>query len=295
MSKAAASHGHQIFAEGPMRLLIAPASLLVVVVLVLPMAILFRISLNEYSPTQLMVEALTLRNYVSVFTDSYYQLTLLNTLLVSSVCTALALPLAFPAAYWLARLDSRYKSLVVILTLFPLMIGGVVRTAGWMALVGTDGAINVGLMRLGIISAPVQMMYTNGMVVVGLLALALPYMILTLSATIESIPRHLEEAATNLGANAMTRFFRVILPLAWPGVAASSVLVFIMSMNAYSTPRLLGGPQFRMMSPAIYEQFVRGHNWPAGAALAFILLAATSVLIVIGTVYFGRRARRSAT
>ncbi len=274
-----------------MRLLILPASLLVVALLVAPMAILLRISLNEYSATQLMVEALTLQNYVRAFSDTYYQSTLLTTVGLSLVCTALSLAIGFPAAYWLARMQSRYKSLLVIVTLFPLFIGGVVRTAGWMALVGTDGAINVALRSLGLVSSPVQLLYTPGLVVVGILALALPYMILTLSASIENIPRQVEEAAVDLGASAMTTFVRVVLPLARPGIGASCVLVFIMCMNAYSTPRLLGGPQFNMMSPAIYEQFVRGHNWPQGAALAFILLAATSLVIVAWSFYLSRKGR----
>ncbi|MBS7742879.1 MAG: ABC transporter permease [Chelatococcus sp.] len=265
-----------------MRLLLVPATLLVMVVLGAPLALLFRISLNDFSPTTLMTEAMTIDNYRKVLTDPWYQEILITTVLVALCATLAALVLAMPSAYALARMQSRWKSLCVILTLFPLMIGGVVRTSGWMALAGTDGALNVTLLRLGLIGAPIQIMYTRGMVMVGLLALAMPYMILTISATIEAIPRHLEEAALNLGASPLIMFRRVIMPLAWPGIATACVLVFIMAMNAYSTPRLLGGPQFRMMSPTIYEEFTRSHNWPGGAALAFILLI-TTILLIAGT------------
>ena len=106
----------------------------------------------------------------------------------------------------------------------------------------------------------------------GIVAVVLPYMILTLSAVIESIPRQTEEAAANLGARPVAVFRRVVLPLALPGVAAGSVLVFVLCMNTYATAILLGGPQFKMMAPAVYDQFVRGTNWPFGAALAFIAL-----------------------
>jgi putative spermidine/putrescine transport system permease protein len=116
-------------------------------------------------------------------------------------------------------------------------------------------------------------------------------MILTLSAVIEGIPRNLEEAAGNLGAGPLTAFRRVVLPLAAPGIAAGCVLVFILCMNAYATPVLLGGPQFKMMAPAVYDQFVKGTNWPFGAALAFLLLAVTLTLTVIGGAVLGRRAR----
>ena len=281
-----------VFEERPLRLLLVPATVLVVLVLGAPLALLFRISLNDFSPMTLMTDALTLNNYRKVLTDPWYQETLITTVVVALISTLGALVLAMPSAYALARMQSRWKSLCVILTLFPLMIGGVVRTSGWMALAGRDGALNATLMGLGLIQQPFQMMYTTTMVMVGLLALAMPYMILTISATIEAIPRQLEEAALNLGASPLMVFRRVIMPLAWPGITTACVLVFIMAMNAYSTPRLLGGPQFRMMSPAIYEEFTRSHNWPGGAALAFMLLVTTIVLITGTSVLAGRKAVR---
>jgi putative spermidine/putrescine transport system permease protein len=145
---------------------------------------------------------------------------------------------------------------------------------------------------LGLISAPLPLIYNTGAVVVGIVAVVLPYMILTLSAVIESIPRQVEEAAANLGARPWTVFRRVVLPLALPGVTAGSVLVFVLCMNTYASAVLLGGPRFKMMAPAVYDQFVRGNNWPFGAALAFILLTITLVLTVLGSAALGRRYRR---
>jgi putative spermidine/putrescine transport system permease protein len=161
-----------------------------------------------------------------------------------------------------------------------------------MALLGRDGAINAFLGWLGIIDEPLTLLYTEGAVVVGIVAVVAPYMILTLAAVIEGIPRQVEEAAANLGAAPLTTFRRVVLPLAMPGVVAGSVLVFILCMNAYATPVLLGGPQFKMMAPAVYDQFVRGTNWPFGAALAFILLVVTLALTLFGSAVVGRRYRR---
>ncbi|WNJ91197.1 ABC transporter permease [Bosea sp. 685] len=275
-----------------MAFLVLPAGLLVLALLAAPMAILFRISLNRFSPTELMVQALTTDNYLQAFQDPYYQNVLMTTLGMALLCTVLALILGFPAAYSLARMESRWKSVVTILTLFPLVVGNVVRSAGWFALIGNDGAINAALRGLGLISEPFQMMYTPGAVIAGIVAVVLPYMILTLSAVIEGIPRQTEEAAANLGARPLVTFRRVVLPLAMPGVAAGSVLVFILCMNAYATPVLLGGPQFKMMAPAVYDQFVRGNNWPFGAALAFLLLAVTMILTTIGSVLLGRRYAR---
>jgi putative spermidine/putrescine transport system permease protein len=275
-----------------MAALVLPAGLLVLLLLVAPMAMLFRISLNEYSPTQLMIEALQPGNYLRALADPYYQGVMGTTMTVALSCTAICLVIGFPAAWWLARMDSKQKSLAVILTVFPLLVGNVVRSAGWMALLGRDGAINAALRGLGIISEPLQLLYTQGAVIVGIVAVVAPYMILTLSAVIEGIPRNLEEAAANLGAGPLVAFRRVVLPLAVPGVVAGSVLVFILCMNAYATPVLLGGPQFKMMAPAVYDQFVRGTNWPFGAALAFLLLVVTLALTVLGSAVVGRKYRR---
>ena len=274
-----------------MALLVLPACLLVLGLLVGPMIIMFRISLNQFSPTQLMIEAFSFGNYVQAAADPYYQEIILTTLGMALLCTALTLVIAFPAAYWVGRLESRWKSLVVIATLFPLLVGNVVRSAGWMALFDRDGLINVTLLRLHLIGEPLTLMYTPKAVVFGVVAVVLPYMILTIASVIESIPRDLEHAAANLGASGVTTFWRVILPLSAPGVAAGSILVFVLCMNTYATAVLLGGPRFKMMAPAVFDQFVRGNNWPMGATLAFMLLAVTMGFTVFGSIAFARRYR----
>jgi putative spermidine/putrescine transport system permease protein len=272
--------------------LVLPAGLLTALLLLAPMAMLFRISLNRYSPQELMVEATTPDNYLRAIADPYYQDVLGTTMAVAAGSTLVTLLIAFPAAWWLARMEGRWKSAAVILTLFPLLVGNVVRAAGWMALLGTQGAVNAALMGMGVISAPLKLLYTPGAVVVGIIAVVTPYMILTLAAVIEGIPRNIEEAAANLGARPLTGFRRVVLPLALPGVVAGCVLVFILCMNTYATAVLLGGPTFKMMAPAVYDQFVRGANWPFGAALAFILLVVTLGLTVAGSAVVGARYRK---
>ena len=271
-----------------MALLVLPACLLVLGLLVGPMIVLFRISLNQFNPTQLMIEAFSFDNYVRAAADPYYQEIILTTLGMALLCTALTLVIAFPAAYWLGRLESRWKSLVVIATLFPLLVGNVVRSAGWMALFDREGLINATLRGVHLIGEPLTLMYTPKAVVFGVVAVVLPYMILTIAAVIESIPRDLEDAAANLGASNLKTFWRVILPLSVPGVAAGSILVFVLCMNTYATAVLLGGPRFKMMAPAIFDQFVRGNNWPMGATLAFMLLAVTMSFTVFGSIAFAR-------
>jgi putative spermidine/putrescine transport system permease protein len=272
-----------------MALLVLPACLLVLGVLIGPMILMFRISLNQFSPTQLMIEAFSFDNYVRAAADPYYRDIILTTLGMALLCTALSLVIAFPAAYWVGRLQSRWKSLVVIATLFPLLVGNVVRSAGWMALLEHDGLINAALRRARLIAEPLTLMYTPKAVVFGIVAVVLPYMILTIAAVIESIPRDLEDAAANLGASGMKTWWRVILPLSMPGVAAGSILVFVLCMNTYATAVLLGGPRFKMMAPAVFDQFVRGNNWPMGATLAFMLLAVTISCTILGSIAFAWR------
>ena len=273
-----------------MAALVVPALLLVLLMMVAPMALLFRYSHNLYSATDLMIEAVTLRNYVAAVADPYYRDVLATTLRTAFLATVIALAAGFPAAYVLARMQGRWKAILTLITVFPLMVGNVVRAAGWMTLLGNTGVVNTALKAVGIGS--VQLMYTPGAVVAGIVTVVLPYMILTLAAVIEGIPRNVEEAALNMGARPFTMFRRVILPLSLPGVIAGSALVFILCMNAYATPVLLGGARFKMMAPAVYDQFVRTTNWPFGAALAFILLLVTLGLTMAGSALLQRRYAR---
>ncbi len=277
----------EAFSLGPF--LLVPASLLVVAFLAAPLVVLFRYSFNRYSPREFMIDAFTLENYARFFTDAYFIGVLATTVQVAAVCTLVSLLFAYPLAYLMARTESRWKSALVIAVVFPLMVGNVVRAAGWMAVLGNEGIVNHLMLSLGIVSQPVRLMYTPFAVYVGIIAVVLPYMILTLQSVIEGIGRDVEEAAANLGAGPMTTFRRVLLPLSLPGVIAGGTLVFILCMNAYATPVLLGGPQFKMMAPALYDQFTRTTNWPFGAALAFILMTSTLVLTIVGTTVLSRR------
>ena len=132
-----------------------------------------------------------------------------------------------------------------MLVVLPLFVGNAVRAAGWMTLFGSKGFLNVTLMQLGIITQPLQIMFTEGAVIAGIIAVNLPYMVLTLQSVIEGINRNVEEAAFSLGAGPWTMFRRVLLPLALPGILAGTILTFILGMNAYATPVLLGGPQIQ--------------------------------------------------
>jgi putative spermidine/putrescine transport system permease protein len=271
--------------------LIGPATVIVAMGLLLPICILFRYSLNQFKPRVMMVEAFTLENYVKFFTDPYYTNIFFTTLKVALICTAICLVLGFPLAYVLARTQTRFKNILIMLVVLPLFVGNAVRAAGWMTLFGSKGFLNVTLMDIGIISEPIQIMFTEGAVIAGIIAVNLPYMVLTLQSVIEGIERNIEEAAFSLGAGPFAMFRRVLWPMALPGIIAGTILTFILGMNAYATPVLLGGPKFKMMGPLVFGQF-QLNNWPFGAAVSFILMTATLVLTATANILIQRRYRR---
>lgn len=270
-------------------LLVGPATLFVALTLLVPIAILFRYSLNAFVPGQFMVDALTIDNYVKFFSDSYYTNVLLRTIRVATVCTVVCLVFGFPLAYVLARTQSRFKNILIILVVVPLFVGNAVRAAGWMVSLGNKGFFNQLLMSLGVIQEPVEIMYTEAAVLIGIIAVNLPYMVLTLQSVIEGIAPDIEEAAFSLGANPLRMARRVLWPLALPGVLAGCILTFILAMNAYATPVLLGGPKFQMMGPLVYGQFAQQNNWPFGGAIAFILMSATIILMLSANYLVQRR------
>src|SRR5215470_18061885 len=271
--------------------LLAPASCVVVLGLLVPILILLRYSFNKFDPRLMMLEAVTLENYVKFFTDPFYTNVFWTTLRVALLCTLVCLVLAFPLAYVLARSESRYKNVFLMLVILPLFIGNAVRAAGWMTLFGSKGALNAGLLLLGAIEVPFEIMFTEKAVVIGIIAVNLLYMVLTLQSVLEGVPRDVEEAAFSLGAGPLVMFRRVLWPLALPGIIAGAIFCFILAMNAYATPVLLGGPKFKMMAPLVFGQF-RLNNWPFGAAVAFVLMTATLVLAASANLLTQRRYRR---
>jgi len=273
--------------------LLGPATIFIAVGLLAPLAILFRYSLNSFvAQTKTMVEALTIQNYITFFTDPYYTGALGTTVRVALLVTVVCLVLGFPLAYVVARTQSRYKHLLIIAIVLPLFVGNSVRAAGWMVVFGNKGFFNASLMGLGILSKPLEIMFTEKAVIIGIIAVNLPFMVLSLQSVIESIDRAVEEAAFSLGAPPITMFRRVLWPLALPGILAGTILCFILAMNAYATPFLLGGPLFKMMAPVIYNEFTQKTNWPFGGAIAFILMAVTLSLTIAANMLLRRRDTR---
>ncbi len=262
--------------------LIGPATFIVGLGVIGPLLILFRYSFDRYDPRLFLVDAFSPANYVTFFSDPYYLNVFFTTVRVAFICTLVCLVVGFPLAYVIARTQTRFKNLLIIGVVIPLFVGNAVRAAGWMTLLGSRGFLSVMLMDLHITSKPTEIMFTETAVILGIIAVNLPYMVLTLQSVLEGIDRNLEEAAFSLGAGPLTMFRRILWPLVLPGIAAGVILTFILAMNAYATPVLLGGPKFMMMAPLVYGQFEL-NNWPFAAAVAFILMVTTLALTVVAS------------
>ena len=268
---------------------LAPATLVVAVMLLCPLLLLLRFSLNQYDATELMIEAFTGANYLRFLSDPFYLAVLRTTLGVALVSTVLCLALGLPIAYRLARMQGRWKGLLMLAIVLPLFVGNTVRMVGWMILFAHGGMVDGAVRWLG--GAGLELMHTTFAVVSGIVSINLPFAILTIQSAIETIDPAVEEAAQSLGAPPARRFWRVVWPLALPGTLTAGILCFILAMNAYATPYLLGGPRFQMMAPLLYWEFSTNNNWPFASAMALLLMATTLALTACSGVLVPRRLR----
>lgn len=258
--------------------LAAPTGLVLLLAFVTPLALILRYSANEFVPGQLMREALTPANYVRFFTEPFFQKLFVTTLLVSLASAAFALVAGLPTAFALRGLSARWRSVLITLLLLPLLVVTVVRAAGWVAIFGEQGVLNSALIAAGLAAEPIAFLYTPAALIVAMGSALLPYMALSIDSVLQSVPPNLEEAAMDLGAPPHAAFWHVTLPLILPGVVTGFVVSFILSMDAYATPLLIGGSAVRMMSPMIYIQVSELQNWPFASAISVVLIA-TSILI----------------
>ena len=270
--------------------LLAPSLILVLLCLILPLCLMARYSFNRFSPGEMMVSAFTLENYARFFGDSFYLGVLFRTLWLALASTLACLVLALPAAYYLSRLKNRAaKTLLVLAIVIPLLMGNAARAAGWMVLLADKGLVNEVLIHVGIFTDPVRILYTSSAVGIGLISVLLPIMIVSLQSVFDGVGEAYEEAAMSLGATPLAMFRRILLPMIMPGVFSGSLLCFVLAMNAYATPVLIGGPSFQMMAPKVYEQAIKVFNWPFAASMAFVLIVVTLTFTILASVALQRR------
>ena len=238
---------------------------------------------GTYDPT------LTAGNYGDVLGDPYYREVFLRTYLVALATTVISVVIGTPEAYIIHRMQPRWRGLLLLMVIGPLLVSAVIRTFGWMVILGNSGLLNRALLGAGLIGRPVGMMFTSGAVVLGLVHVLTPFLVLSVWASLARLDPAMERAAISLGASRVTVFVRVVLPNVAPGVLSGSLIVFCMAASSFATPLMLGGSRIPVMSGAIYTEFLSTLNWPLGAALAIVLLAGNLLLILSYSNFMERR------
>jgi putative spermidine/putrescine transport system permease protein len=269
-------------------LLMIPLGLLLAGFFLAPIFMLLPTSFREYVPgSGFRPHFWTFENYLRIFADDYYREVILRTLELGFFVTFICLALGYPLAYVIVRGASRSRITLTMLVVFPMLLNLVVRSFGWIALLANRGLINTMLQQLGIITSPVKLMYNMTGLMIGLVHIYLPFMVLMLVAAIRNVPRDVEAAAATLGSSRMHVFWAVTLPLSAPGILAGSILVFVLTISALVTPRMLGGPTYKVMATVIYDEYMQLLDWASGSALAFTL-----TIMAIGIIAFSSRLTR---
>jgi putrescine transport system permease protein len=279
------------------RVAIAAPYLWLLLFFLLPFAIILKISFADPVIAQPPFTPLfdgaggvdaSLDNYTFVLTDKLFIVTYLKSVVLAALATLICLLIGFPMAYGMARAEARTRNILLLLVILPFWISFLLRVYAWMGLMNNYGVINNVLTWLGVIDQPIQMMYTDFAIYVGLVYSYLPFMILPLYATLERLDPDLVEAAQDLGAPPSQAFRDVTWPLARPGVIAGCLLVFIPAMGEYVIPYLLGGPGSLMIGRVLFDTFFVSHDWPLSSSVAIILL----ILVVVPIVLLQRNRQR---
>ena len=269
--------------------LVLPLALYLVVFLVIPFANIVALSFYTHSPTRIFTAEPTFANYLELL-DAFFLTVLLRTLRLGLLCTLICVLFGYPLAYFLARAERRIALIGLFFLVMPLMVSAVIRTFGWLVILGRNGLVNAALGAFAI--APLPLLYNETAVVIGLANVFVPFMVLPLMASIERISPTLEEAARNLGASWPQTFLRVILPLSRPGLISGCLLVYSAAISAFVVPTLMGGARVRVIGRQIYDQLLISYQWPNASAIAALLVIATTCLAFAVLALMRRGAQR---
>jgi putative spermidine/putrescine transport system permease protein len=264
--------------------LLAPIAVLYAVFLLAPIGNFLATSLLTYDAFALYKPVLTGANFSRLIFDPYYRAIILLTMKIALLSTVFSLIIGFPLAYFLARTQCAWRGVLMFLVVAPLMTGVIVRTYGWIVLLGAEGTVNSVIVGLGLVPRPVRILNTEVAVVIALVHILLPYMVFPLFSALVAQDPNLSRAAATLGAGPARIFFEVTLPLSRSGILMGSALVFTLAAGAVVTPALLGGKDVQMMGQTIYDLVLHTLNWPLAAAFGSLLILLQFVIIFL---YFG--------
>jgi spermidine/putrescine transport system permease protein len=260
---------------------LTPVLLWLFLLIVLPQIDLFVMSFRAENDAGEMVWSLS--NYLKFFGEPIYWLTFVRTAIYSILVTFLTFLIALPVAFYITKVvRPKFQGFLTVLLLLPFWVSEMVRIYGWMILLRESGVINHFLLKFGILHHPVEMLYKDSTMVLGLIYTSMLFMVVPLISVLESLDDNLIEAAYDLGANMWSILFKIIIPHATPGIVSGSIVVFMLTLGNYLTPNLMGGKNSLWFTEQIYNQFIASFNWNQGSAFGFLLLFLSSAVIWVG-------------
>jgi putative spermidine/putrescine transport system permease protein len=275
----------------PMWLLGAPALVLFAALVLAPLAMTLVLTFYRFDPSVGPIAAFQFGNYVNVLSSPYYQTIFLRTFGIAAITTALCVAIGAPEAYVLSKMRDPWRSSCLLVILAPLLVSVVVRAFGWSMLLGTAGIVNQAFAAIGL--GPYKLEYTTFAIVIALVHVMLPFMVIPVWTALQKLDPQTEQAALSLMASPATTLRRIVLPQVMPGVLSGSLMVFGLSASAFAIPGLLGGRRLKVAATAVYDQFLGSLNWPLGATIALLLLAANLIIMLTYYRMLERRYGRS--
>ena len=264
-----------------------PYVLWAIIFTVVPLVIILIYSFTKRDAFGNIVYEFTLENYRNFFTPIYLNV-LWRSVKLSVYSTILCLLIGYPMAFIISRAKGMKQNLMVMLFIVPLWTNFLLRTYAWMGLLRDQGVINEILLKLGIITDPIQMLYTNGAVILGMVYNFLPFMVLPIYSVLVKMDKSLIEAARDLGANELKVFKNVIFPLSFPGVATGVIMVFMPAVSTFIISDLLGGGQTILLGNLIQNQFIGARNWQFGSAVSVLMM----LMLILSMTYFAKHSSK---
>lgn len=259
--------------------LLVPALVLFVVFFLFPLGVLVANSFHDYSRLTGIIPEFTLKNYVRILSDSFYLEIALRTMRLAFATSIVTLLIGYPIALYLMIATPRQRAWIILLVLSPLLVSVIVRTFGWLILLGSNGLVDNALKVFGVPDA--ALLHTEAAVVVGLANVLLPFLVLSVATSLQAIDPAVPLAASSLGASPWRNFLTITVPLSLPGVLSGLLIVFSLASSSFVTPALLGGSNYKVLSTMVYQQAMVLQNWPFAAAFAVALVLIVFVVLAL--------------
>ena len=269
------------------KLLVAPALLWLSIFFVIPLLIVVAVSFAGRTPYGQVIFSFTIDNYLR-FLEPLYLKIFADTLVVAIVTTLATILMGYPLAYTIAQLPKKWQQPGLILVMIPFWINFLIRSYAWVIILRSQGVVNTLLLNLGLIDQPLQMLYNDMAVMLGMVYALLPFMVLPIYTALTRIDYSLVEASLDLGARPLKTFFSVIVPLTKGGIIAGSMLVFIPAVGEFVIPELLGGPDSIMIGRVLWQGFFNNRDWPVASAVAIVML----LLLIVPIMWFHKHQQK---